>query len=324
MSYIAFDLDALNAVPHVARASAIDEARITHGLVHLWAHCFRAKVDHITRIHLLGFFGADVADALEAFGFLEKDGTAYRVKGASRYLRIATGRSEGGKKSAGNLIPGARQKKAAAENIERGSRETLSAASRLPLGSVSAPSRLALGLSPTTDDRRPTTEYKSTVPAFADTAAEAPLLSVQEKPTRRAPKEKPTDDRHAPLVKALCDAYERITGIRYKWQGGKDAAALSGLLAHEGPERIREVWEFGVAADPGEWASCRTVAALASKWNDLAAKMPPPSYVPPCSVVGCEFDASEETPDTREPCCQKHFYGALAEWQARQGAGVAS
>ncbi len=165
----------------------------------------------------------------------------------------------------------------------------------------------------------------TTAPAVADAAVQGALPGVEEKPTRRAPKEKPTDDRHAPLVKALCDAYERITGIRYKWQGGKDAAALSGLLAHEGPERIREVWEFGVAADPGEWASCRTVAALASKWNDLAAKMPPPSAaVPPCSRVGCDRDGTVTFSEAGPPLCQTHYYAELSAWKGQQPAGVAS
>jgi hypothetical protein len=107
MPYIAFDLDALNVVPHVAKATSLEPERVTHGLVGLWAYCFREATDRVTRIHLLGFFGAEMADALSAFGFLEpmEDGT-FRVRGAERYLRIRASRVEGGKKAAGNLKRG--------------------------------------------------------------------------------------------------------------------------------------------------------------------------------------------------------------------------
>ncbi len=254
MSYIAFDLDALNAVPHVARASAIDEARITHGLVHLWAHCFRAKVDHITRIHLLGFFGADVADALEAFGFLEKDGTSYRVKGASRYLRIATGRSEGGKKSAGNLIPGARQKKAAAESVERWSREPLSAASRLPLGSVSAPSRLALGLSPTTDDRRPTTECKEEEAPPVSSAAPVQVSFVPASPVGAL---------GVALSTVFAEERDGATGPR------SSPTAERALLKLGDDAEILRRWRIGLRRTG--YPTCSGLADLVKHWDAYAA-----------------------------------------------------
>jgi hypothetical protein len=107
VSYIAVDLDAFNRVPYVAQASSLAPERVTHGLVSLWAYCFREKVEHVSRVHVRGFFGGDACDALEAFGFLENVGEgSFRVKGADRYLRVAKARSEGGKKSASNLKKG--------------------------------------------------------------------------------------------------------------------------------------------------------------------------------------------------------------------------
>lgn len=103
MSHIAFDLDALPLVPKVARASSLPEGVIAWGLLQMWEWCWRGKTDAVTSIHLKGFFGADVAECLAAFGFLEQRGAAWRVKGAERYLRISKARSEAGKKSRANL-----------------------------------------------------------------------------------------------------------------------------------------------------------------------------------------------------------------------------
>lgn len=104
MSYIAFDLDALNKAPHVARALGCGEDAIIGGLARLWAYCFRETTDHVTTLHVLGLFGVDAASALGAFGFLaEVDGDKWRVKGAERYLRVQDGRRRGGLASKGNL-----------------------------------------------------------------------------------------------------------------------------------------------------------------------------------------------------------------------------
>lgn len=103
MSYITVELDALNQIPHVATAAGIRPCEVTHGLNFLWAHCFRQKLETVTSVHLVGFFGSDDADrvgrALAAFGFLEKlEGGMWRVRGSGKYLRVREGRVEAGKK----------------------------------------------------------------------------------------------------------------------------------------------------------------------------------------------------------------------------------
>lgn len=102
MSYIAFELDALNKVPHVAMAAGLRAADISHGLLMLWSHCFREEVDHVSDRQLVGFFGTKgVGEALASFDFLEadidRDGW-WRVRGAGRYLRLRESRREGGRK----------------------------------------------------------------------------------------------------------------------------------------------------------------------------------------------------------------------------------
>lgn len=105
-SYIAFDLDAIGRVGALARAMGITEAEAAWGLVRLWEWCWRQKAELAEGIHLRGFFGCDAGPALVAFGFAEAAGTSWRVKGASRYLRIQEGRAKGGRAAAGNLKRG--------------------------------------------------------------------------------------------------------------------------------------------------------------------------------------------------------------------------
>jgi hypothetical protein len=93
--YLSFDLDALSQVPDVARAAGIPEGDVAHGLLRMWAHCFKRKTDEVDTTHLFGFFGGDcerVATVLVTFDFLDGAGP-YRVKGAKRYLRISRVRS---------------------------------------------------------------------------------------------------------------------------------------------------------------------------------------------------------------------------------------
>lgn len=109
MPHLAFDLDALEKAPQVARAGGVAEDTVIAGLARMWRHCWRQKTDTVSTIALRGFFGADVSEALVTFELLASDETnAFRVRGAKRYLRIAKAQSEAGKQAAarGNLRRG--------------------------------------------------------------------------------------------------------------------------------------------------------------------------------------------------------------------------
>ena len=124
MSYIAFELDALNVVADVAAASGLSPGDVAHGLLRLWAHCFRAETDAVTSVHLAGFFGGrDASPALMAFGFLGAAEGGFRVRGAARYLRVAEGRRRGGRLAKANLIPGGPKRGASPRLEPRASRE---------------------------------------------------------------------------------------------------------------------------------------------------------------------------------------------------------
>lgn len=123
MPYIAFDLDALSRAPAVARASSIPEDHVISGLVRLWAWCFKEKVDKANTMQVRGHFAGDCISALEAYGFLEKIGEDWRIRGASRYLRINEGRIKGGLAAKKHLIPGARQKRVSPEESPEAAEE---------------------------------------------------------------------------------------------------------------------------------------------------------------------------------------------------------
>jgi hypothetical protein len=219
VSYIAFDLDALNVVPDVAAACGLPAGEVAHGLLKLWAWCFREKTDLVTSTHLAGFFsGKPAGAALEAFGFLHQEDQKWRVRGASRYLRISEVRSAGGKarSSAAGRSAGRFTSKPPAPDQQATSSEP--------------------ALTPTTDDRAPTTESK-----------------------KRAPRE--TD--------ALVGDFLELTGKAYVWADAKDGVAFARLRREVSLEEIRARWRLGLKSND-KWLGVRTVAQLASKWNDLA------------------------------------------------------
>lgn len=73
-----------------------------------------------------------------------------------------------------------------------------------------------------------------------------PSRAVPSQPLKIAPKsapkvEKPSDPRHAPLVKALSETFEVIRKTRYPF-APRDAKALANMLARSDPPTIRDAW----------------------------------------------------------------------------------
>lgn len=234
MSYIAVGLKVIEGLSQsVARSTEVSEDRILAGLVRLWHRVWSSKSEVLTMSQLAGVFGAEkinvIAEALCA-DFLEPVEGGFRVRGASRYLRVRAGLSKGGKAASGNLKRG----------------------SKLP-GSEPGPQPEPAG----------TTAGKS--PGFA------PALTPSTE--HRAPK-KSIAGAVAPPVResdVLCADFEATTGTAYLWQGAKDGVALARLLKVATLDEVRARWRKGLEAPPDAWISCRTVAQLHTKWNDLAA-----------------------------------------------------
>jgi len=239
MSYLAVDLDAKTAMPKVARAAGLSVGDVAWGLMELWEHAWREKTDVATGPVLAGCFGGGAAttDALVAFGFLEPTQDGYRIRGASRYLRIQEARSRGGKASSGNLKRGPRK-----------ARQPGSALGSLPAAAGGQPGSVpgsAPALTASSEQRAASSESKSTAPAS------------------RTPRE--TD--------ALVEDFKAATGVEYRWQAAKDGVAFAALRKEFTLEEIRTRWRRGLKATG--WRNVATVAQLASKWNDLA--MPEPA-----------------------------------------------
>lgn len=241
MSYIAFDLDALNVSTDVGAACGLPPEKITHGLLRLWAWCFRERRDDAEETHLRGFFGGpEAVTALEAFGFLVKrPGGSFLVRGAEKYLRIRAAQKAAGEKNKTQLVPGAFHKK---------TRVSRRGASGIPSGSpqdqigVNLGSPSALHLAPSTNHLTPNTKHPNYVA-----------------PKQSAPRE--TD--------ALCEDFLAATGTKYAWAGAKDGTAFAELQKLASLDEIRARWRKGLR-ETG-WLHVATVAQLRQKWNDLGA-----------------------------------------------------
>lgn len=196
MPYIAFELDAMARAENVARARSLPDTVVKGGLLNLWAHCFRETTDDVTRVQVQAFFGHDVAADLEAFGFLEVRGLAYRVRGAERYLRLKKAYAKGAAKT--NAL---RRRPKASDSVAIAS----------PGVRSETPSHRAAS----SEHRTATTEEKTS--------------SAQEPREPKVP-----DTRHAPLVAELCATFERKRGGKYPFTD-RDAAEVTKLLAL-GPE----------------------------------------------------------------------------------------
>lgn len=245
-SYIAVELDALNKAPGVARAARCAEDVVIGGLVRLWAYAFREKRAELSSLEVRGCFDteADVVPALTAFGFLEPQGEVLRVRGAERYLRIAEARSKGGKAASGNLKRGHRRpsRQPAASRGAAGA-----SAGNQPEVQPGVSSGSAPALTPTTDDRLPTTESTAGV--------------GRKPPTPPASRE--TD--------GVLDDFASAGFGKYQWQGAKDGTAWALLRAHSTVEEIRSRWRRGLAnAKADRFPRVATVAELHQHWNRLA------------------------------------------------------
>jgi len=208
LSYIAFDLDALNVAANVGCAAGVSEDLVIAGLARMWAYCFRCPTDRVAATHLRGFFGGkDCSEALVAFGFLEHGESDFRVRGAERYLRVRDARRKGGLAASGNLRQGSKPSPAELRSAP--------ADSRLDPGSLPAlgpADSRPLHRAPNTDDRTPNGKATD-----MSGKPDQPVLSLV------SPKA-PTEPPHVKLEQALDDA----TGLQVweHWRQKHPAARL--------------------------------------------------------------------------------------------------
>jgi hypothetical protein len=234
VSYIAFDLDALNVCPQVGAACGLSAAEASHGLLQLWAWCFRTESDVAADVHLRGFFqGRDAGPALEAFGFLARDDGSWRVRGAERYLRIKTAQRAAGRRT---------------QNLKRGRKRAGGTPKVDPEVHPESTSGSGPALTPTTDDRAPNTE--STAGAGKQNA--------------------PAGARPSDWIWVTQD-FEAAGLGKYQVDRDKDPPAFKALLAHASLEEVRTRWRRGLEnAKANRYPRVTSLAELRQHWNRLA------------------------------------------------------
>lgn len=265
MPYIAFDLLALEQCPNIARLARCSEDAIIAGFTRLWAHCWRQSTDRVTRFHLMGLFGEDVADALVSFEFLEVTDTDYRVRGADRYLRLKSAQSKGGHKAKGNLIPGGKKR--------RGRKSSATPEnSSAPAEEQPRSSREPLRLEPSDS---------SALTSSIEHRASNKTLTAERPAGGEAANAKTPDPRHSPLVNRLYESFGELKGHAYK-VSGHDLKAVQRLLAHAEPDEIDRRWRIGL-----EWAlhkkRCHSIAELELHWNVYADVQPSFGFLRPAA-----------------------------------------
>lgn len=281
MPYIAYDLDAIAKAQHAARAARVGEDVIHGGNLRMWEFCWRSGVDHLSALQVRGFYAtdSDVMPGLVAFGFLEPDGDAFRVKGAERYLRVSEARSRGGHAAKGNLVPGARQKKtvsappeipsahsARAESQPRASREPAEKVSGLPLGSSSA-------LSASSEQR----VFKKDLSAEPTPNPPVPQKAESAETERPSPQEQ-TRPGWKDLIAGLGEDFERALGSKWEFEAGRDGSALKALRKTHSDEEIRQRWRDGLRLD--QYTRVTNLGQLRSQWGRVVAATVKPKSTP--------------------------------------------
>jgi hypothetical protein len=254
MAYLSFDLEALDALPDIARSAGISEAEVAYGLLRLWRHAWKEKTENILPVHLIGFFNdgdsARIRAALEAFGFIAEvaNGTI-RVRGAERYLRISKARAEAGK-------------------------------ARAAAGARASTGRLVAG-EPTSTQPANAGGATSNPPAANQLLHRAPITEHLESTPRARAKTEP-----APLIERLAAIFLAARGAEYV-PTFPDEQALRPLLtnAKGSEEEIARRW--GIALARQRFPQCNSLADLAKHWNAYAAPetavgppQPPPKPPP--------------------------------------------
>lgn len=171
MPYLAFDLDAKKRVPRVARALGVEPGIIAWGLLEIWEHAWEAKADVVTDLTLTCCFGPtnEVRAALVDQGFIEQVESGWRIRGASRYLRISQTRSDAGKTRTASAKRDARGRLVAGECAG----EPEAPASKSP-AHAGEPASSGLALTPSTQHPTPNLDSKT----LSSAGASAPPLQL--------------------------------------------------------------------------------------------------------------------------------------------------
>lgn len=266
-NYISVSLKVIELIaPAVARSSGTNEDRVLAGLNRLWHRCWSLKTDMLTRVQLAGCFGGAELDLLVAglveHEMLEQTETGWRVRGAEKYLRIATARSENGRKAAEN------------GNLRRGNQNPNTTQQR-PSSPPAVPQQTpnsAPALSPITDHRSPNKEKLLCEPAETEPPTDGPRFFAWAQSIRaeslKVPREKPPK-----FLRGLTNWFHEA-----QLELGVDAVG-----------RLQAAWA-AFLADPYWRAKGCPWAAWLTKWTAL---VPPPGPPPAQKCAVCLVESGD-------------------------------
>lgn len=84
--FIQVEIEAITKMGAVAMSARTSPESVTHGFVHLWAHCYTTNETVVDEDLLVTFFGTEaVIRPLVALKFLERVEGGFRVRGVDRY-----------------------------------------------------------------------------------------------------------------------------------------------------------------------------------------------------------------------------------------------
>jgi hypothetical protein len=257
MPYLSFDLDALNDLPDMERASGITEAQLALGLLRMWRYAWQRKTDRIEALHLGSFFGGNgtqVCDTLRAFGFVEPVGEGvFRVKGAERYLRITKARSDAGKTRTATAKRDNNGKLAAGDLLVTQPANAGDPASNSPANAGDATSN-GLALTSSIEHR----------------------ASNLKPPPPRAREASP----YVPLIDRVSDTFRQARGANFKATFA-DEQAVSELLRKSDGNEDEIVRRFAIGLRRTRFPECHDLVGLAKYWNAYVKAEEPRATSPP-------------------------------------------
>lgn len=298
--FIQVELDALKKAPLLASVLGIQLREAIGGLTLMWAHVYQEKVEAVSAFYLRAFFGLDgVAEALVELGFIDPaEGGSWRVRGAGRYTRLASTRSEAGRKggqASAQAKAGFAQANAKQTPSKHQANETQDEASAAPETVKQAPSKSQANTGfaqANVKQNDSNTEQKQAL----EPRAEGSLSESQKGSTPPAPA--PVHARKGPVEQPPPDA--RVLVALARWQRALGTKAPTSMVDDDSvltvardfsPEVFAEAVERHSEEDASFWTRTplrylRRRCEFAQRDQANAANAPPRAATPRKGYIG--------------------------------------
>lgn len=254
-----------------------------------------------------------LAPLLAEVGFLDRDGEMYRVHDlydhAPEYVRKRFDREEA-RRASGRTLQEIRSAAARTAAQARWGKD----ASRMPRGITSMPHGTTPAPAPAPAPAQEEVPLASLAGSLVEDSSSPRRGSTGPAPEPSLPKKgaKTTDPRVKAWTAALVADYQTARGEPYAHGGAKDTEGVKRLITASGGDlAVAEVrWRRGLALG-SKFPGVATLAALAARWNDLAAD-PGRNGTPP-HRDGWESDSPKGPQGWVKPTDEQ-----IAEWEREE------